>query len=384
LKESRQQKMKRKFMTILLAALVAVGGAVTSHAQIMGKVAGTCTDQSGKAIAGATVEFVSADTGQKYVLKTDKSGKFSAIGISLGKYKVSLIADGKVLDYFNNVPVHLNPDDSPTKVDFDLAKEAAATGGTPEQQKQAAELLKKQAAVQQENAQIAQLNVMLTQASAAMQASNFDQAITILTQATTESPSHDLLWARLGDANLGGAAAAKDKTSATDYYVKAMEAYKKAVELKPTEGRYHNNLGQAYAKSGHPQEALAEYTTAAQADPADSAIYYFNLGAILTNEATGESNQATKAKDIESANAAFDKAIAAKPDYSEAYYQKGINLLSKATIDKSGKMVAAPGTAEAFNKYLEIEPTGKHAEEAKGILASLGETVTTRYKKTSK
>jgi hypothetical protein len=44
-------------------------------------------------------------------------------------------------------------------------------------------------------------------------------------------------------------------------------------------------------------------------------------------------------------------------------------------------MVAPPGTAEAFQKYLELAPTGPHAEEAKAMLQGLGATVETSYGK---
>src|SRR5205085_2102201 len=130
----------------------------------------------------------------------------------------------------------------------------------------------------------------------------------------TSRPRPGFGMAKLGEAQPGAGGAAKaDKALATQHYQAAAVAYQRAVQLKPTNGAYHNNLGQAYAKSGKPQEALGEYTAAAQADPTDAAIYYFNLGAILTNQATSESNATTKAKDIEDANIAFDKAIAAKP-----------------------------------------------------------------------
>ena len=79
-------------------------------------------------------------------------------------------------------------------------------------------------------------------------------------------------------------------------------------------------------------------------------MYYYNLGAVLTN--TGK---------LDDAMQAFDKAIAADPNRADAYYQKGIILLGKAKIE-GDKTVAPPGTAEAFNKYLELQPTGQYAE----------------------
>ena len=68
------------------------------------------------------------------------------------------------------------------------------------------------------------------------------------------------------------------------------------------------------------------------------------------------------------------------PHASEAYYQKGLNLLGKATL-QGDKTIAPPGTAEAFQKYLELAPTGPNAHSAKDLLASIGSTVETSYGK---
>ncbi len=77
--------------------------------------------------------------------------------------------------------------------------------------------------------------------------------------------------------------------------------------------------------------------------------------------------------------AAFNKVIAADPNRADAYYWKGVNLIAKETMDKDNKVIAPPGTAEAFQKYLELQPTGTYAEGAKGMLASIGASVETSY-----
>jgi hypothetical protein len=41
--------------------------------------------------------------------------------------------------------------------------------------------------------------------------------------------------------------------------------------------------------------------------------------------------------------------------------------------------VPPPGTTEALQKYLELQPTGPHAEEVKQMLAFLGSTVETGF-----
>ena len=112
---------------------------------------------------------------------------------------------------------------------------------------------------------------------------------------------------------------------------------------------------------------MKSYEAAAKTDPAQAGAAYFNIGAVYTN-----------AGRVDDANAAFDKCIAADPTRAEAYYQKGVNLLGKATL-QGGKTIAPPGTAEAFQKYLEIAPTGPNAQSAKDLLTSIGSTVETSY-----
>jgi tetratricopeptide (TPR) repeat protein len=131
---------------------------------------------------------------------------------------------------------------------------------------------------------------------------------------------------------------------------------------------YYNNLGQAEARTGQLDEAVKAYDQAAQLNPAGAAQYYYNQGAVLTNNGK-----------VDEANAAFDKSIAADPTKADAYYQKGVNLINKATTDKSGKVIPAPGTAEALNKYLELQPTGTFAEGAKGMLQYIGSSIETSY-----
>jgi hypothetical protein len=75
---------------------------------------------------------------------------------------------------------------------------------------------------------------------------------------------------------------------------------------------------------------------------------------------------------------AFDKVIAADPNKADAYYWKGVNMIGKATL-KGDKMVAPEGTAEAFQKYLELQPTGTFADPAKQMLTSIGASVETQF-----
>jgi len=372
--------MKKHFVVMVLICLIALWFVPCALAQNSGTVKGVCKDVDGKPFAGAQVEWVNADNGRKYTLKTNNKGEYFSLGITPGKYKVTLFKDGKEIYHFSNFTLGLEE----TTLDFDMKKEQAAAaqgvGLTPEQLKAQQE---QQAKVAKENSTIKSLNEKLAAAKQAAEAGDFNTAKSTMTEATQMDPSRDLLWAKLGDYTVSAASKETDSEAKKKDYGDAVTDYQKAVDLKQKTfdadaskktpdatkvlAQYYNNLGQAQSKAGQIDDAAKSYATAAQLDPASAAQYYFNLGAVMTN-----------AGKVDEGIAAFDKAIAADPNRAEAYYWKGVNLIGKATL-KGDKMVAPEGTAEAFNKYLELQPNGPFAEPAKQMLASIGASIETSY-----
>ncbi|MDP9160761.1 MAG: tetratricopeptide repeat protein [Acidobacteriota bacterium] len=374
--------MKQRYVMLVVSIFVILSFATQVFAQAMGSVKGTSKDLEGKPIAGAVVEFANQDNGRKYSLKTNGKGEYFSLGIEPGKYTVTLTKDGKQLDQVKSFPVSLDE----ATLDFDLKKSqlqgAQQQGITAEQLQKMQE---QQAKQQKEVMTVKTLNEKLAAANTSIQAGNFDAAITTLTEATQVDPNRDLLWAKLGDTYLASAPKQTDAAEKTKRYTEAVNDYQKAVDLRqkaldaqttktPDAGKdlaaYYNNLAQAQARVGKTDDAIKSYQQAAQLYPAGAAQYYYNLGAVLTN-----------AGKIDDAITAFDKAIAADPTKADAYYQKGVNLISKATTDKSGKIMPAPGTQEALNKYLELQPTGQFADAAKGMIQYIGGTVETSYGK---
>ena len=340
-------KMKKHFSLVALCALLLAMSAGPLWGQATGSVKGVVTDSSGKPVEGATIELSDTGTGRKYELKTNAKGEYSSIGIAMGTYDMTLLKDGQVVDKMMKVPIA--PGAEARVVNFNLtAKQPVMT----EEQKKAIE------AVQKHNEKVKTLNASLAQAKTLEAAGNYDEAVTVLQQATQVDPNQDLIWFNLGDAQRGA-----------KKYPEAVESYQKAIAIKSTVGAYHNNLADAYAKSGQTDKAVQEYDAAAKAEPANAATYYFNEGAVFTN--TGKTEEAV---------AAFDKAIQADPNKAAAYYWKGVNMLAKATT-KGDKMVAPEGTAQAFNKYLELEPNGQYAQPAKDLLQSIGASVETTFGK---
>jgi hypothetical protein len=63
----------------------------------------------------------------------------------------------------------------------------------------------------------------------------------------------------------------------------------------------------------------------------------------------------------------------------------GRALMGKLDMDpKTGKVIPAPGTIEALQAYLKLEPQGQHAEEAQSMLQTVQGSVETTYKKQKK
>jgi tetratricopeptide (TPR) repeat protein len=359
--------MKRYFLVAVLVGLIAGLCAPPVFGQTMGTVKGSCKDVDGNPVTGAVVRYVSTETGRKYELKTNNKGEFFSLGVSPGKYNVALLKDGKEMYHLNGVPVTL--DDESNVLNIDLKKEqenqAKGAGLTPEQLKQQKEQQEKQ---QKEALNIKSLNEKLKVARDAIAAGTPDAAVQAMTEATQLDPSKDLIWFTLGDAYsaAGKKTEATDRAAAKPQFEQAAAAYQKAIDIKPT-ADYYNNLGQAQSKVGKTDDAVKSYNQAAQLDPTRAGMFYFNLGAILTNNGK-----------VDEAIEAFKKAIAADPTKADAYYWLGVNMIGKATL-QGEKMVAPEGTAEAFNKYLELQPTGQFAEPAKQMLASIGATVETTY-----
>jgi tetratricopeptide (TPR) repeat protein len=374
--------MKKQFAVFAFALLMLGLCASPVFAQ-SGTVKGVCKDVDGKPIADGIVVYTNMDNGQKYTLKTNKKGEYFSLGIAAGKYNVVLYRNAddlkanKELFPVKGFPVTLDEN----TLDFDLQKEqqkaAQGVGLTPEQLKQKQEAEEK---VKKENSTIKTLNDKIVAANASIKAGDFESAIATLTEATQIDDTRDVIWAQLADAYRGSAPKQTDPAEKSKRLQQAVADYQKAIDLKQKAmetkkdaednkklAAYYNNMADASARSGKVDDAVKAYTQASQLNPEGSAAYYFNIGAVLTN--------AGKADD---AIAAFDKSIAADPNKADAYYQKGVNLIGKATL-QGDKMVAPPGTAEAFQKYLALEPTGQYADVAKQMLASIGAPVETGF-----
>ncbi len=357
----------------LLAAPLTIVFSAASFAQSTTAFEGIIKGTDGQPLKGAVVKITREDIKGNYQVKTDKKGHYYYGGLPKGMYRISVEVDGKEMGSMDKVPSSYG---DPKQIDINLQQQQQAGGGQAAEEKEAERGMsatqkeayeKKKQANEEQIKKNKELNDAFNAGIAAQDAKQWDVAVQSFEKASTLDPNQNVVWGRLADSYT---ALAKTKTGADQEQLlaKAVDAYQKAIALKPDAPEYHNNYALALAASKKFPEAQAELQKAAQLDPTQAGKYYYNLGAVLVN--TGQ---------LGPAGDAFKKAIEVQPDYAEAYYQYGICLMGKATTGSDGKMIPVAGTAEAFQKYLQLDPNGKDAETAKAMLQQIGATIDTNY-----
>lgn len=378
-----------KFLSIrqitgILAFAVALGIAVPGFAQT-GGVTGKATKLDGTPCAKCPITIDREEIHATYKTKTNKKGEYTYIGLPIGMYKVTLYdTDNKPL-YYIEQKVGMG---DPEETNFDLPKLLA--GQQQQQQQEQAQQQQAQQKKMKENPEYAKQVQAERQAEqkAEEEQKNQEKAFQGLKQ------SFDQGNALYEQKDYKGAAAAFEKAlplakspknqsavlarladayQKAKEYQKAVDTYQKDIQLNPSDANLHNNLGTVYADMGNFPTAEAEFEKAAQLDPANAARYYFNVGAIMYN-----------AGKMDEAATAFKKVIQADPKNAQAYFLEGQSLMGKVTMGPDGKVIAPPGTVEAFQTYLKLEPNGPNAPTAQAILQTLQSGVETRYKKKGK
>lgn len=371
-----------KLRNLAMAAAGMVVLVFTSFAQIA-TLEGNVKGVDGKPVQNAQVKITRTDIKGEYPTKTDKKGHYIYMGLPFGgTFNIAVFIDGKQVDSVSGV----RTTGDPKPVDFDLKasqkdtsskqaemQKAVETGQiskelerglTSEQKAQMEKEIKDRSEKMKKRSE---LNDSFNQGMAAKDAKQWDQAVAAFTKSSELDPTQQAVWAQLGESTVK---LAETKTGAEfDATIqKALEAYTKSIELKPDDPASHNNYALALAKAKKYPEMQSELKKAADLDPQNGGKYYYNLGALLTNN-----NQPDAAAD------AFKKAIELTPTYADAYYQLGVTLIAKAQIAPDGKVTPVAGTVEAFQKYLELQPTGQYAQPSKDMLTTLGSTVDTKF-----
>ena len=322
----------------------------------------------------------------EYIFPLDASGNYKGANIKPANYDAWFYQNNNSID---RMPSQVFAAGEDKTVDFDMTRKEYIDKMSQVERDQMEETRKANAEAMAKNAKIENLNALLKQARVDTAAGKYDSAIKAMTDATTAKPDEPILWAALGDAQLGDAVAAdtaakaKHTTDATvpDKLAAAITSYQKALALnaaaaKPnadTTAVVNNQLGSALGRLGKTKEAADAYEAAAQADPKSAAKYYYNEAVTLYNASLASGK-------VDGVAEAADKAIAADPTKADAYYLKTQGLAPLITQSADGKtFVAPPGLVDACNRYLQLAPAGVHAQEMKDILTGLNDQIQTTY-----
>ena len=395
LKEKNMKRTISLWLGLLAFALLPV---LAQAPLSMGKIHGTVTAPTGMPETEGTVNL-SNDGGKttKYSFKLNPAGTYAG-AVEEGTYSLLFrlpnTPPDKMVDQIDSVKVIAGQD---TEANDDMSRKAFIDALPAETRKQLDEIKKKNADAMKTNALIKNINADIlvviqdfkeandapAEAAKALGASaaradieakvaeirttKYTDAESLMLKDSAIKPDAAILWAQLGEAQLG----LKKYDEAEASYKKALAVESTAKKPSPaTQAASNAGLGEIYARTGKVPEAEAAYDEAAKLDPT-RAPFYLRNEAVIYSQLGNADAQTTAA----------DKAITADPTQALPYYLKGQALIQKATVDSAtGKMILPPGCAEAYQKYLELAPTGPFAPDVKGILEQANQKIDTSYK----
>lgn len=346
-------------LPILCLVFLTVFASKQAQAQT-GSLEGDVIGFDGTPLVGVTVTIDRKDIKQHFeIKKTDKKGHYFHAGLPVSFYRVAVVQDGKELYFFDNIKVPLG---DTMKLDFNLKQEMERAKSQPREM--TAEEKAARAKQEEEGKKHDTMKGRFDKGREFYQAKQYDQAIEEFKAAAELDATQHVIFANLAEAYKN-----------TRKFDDAVQSYNKALELlaaKPDpaiEASYHMNLALIYALGGKMPEALAETEKSTKLNPATGSKAYYNLGATLVN-----SGKASEAAD------AFKKSTEVDPNNADAQYQLGICLMARAQTTPEGKVIPAPGTIEAFQKYIELQPNGSFAPVARDMITTLSSSVETKFK----
>jgi len=355
----------------LIAGPLAAWMAPAAYAQ-NATLSGTVLDMMGKPYPDVTLSIKSVETNKETDVTTDAKGHYSAPGLAGGTYNVDLKGKDKdqkdMLLY--QTGLKLTAGTSPT---FDInLKELQEQGKLA-----AIEAIRKQAEAEQQfqalkthyDAGIAAITQMKAAQTKLAQTPKEQQdpvkaeittaggtAVTELSAALElekpEDPNRSIVLSRLGEAY-----------ESMNKWQEAADTYQKAITLKPDVAANYNNLGNDLAKLGKVDEARAAYQKYVDLNPTDAALAWRNFGTVLYN-----SNRMKES--IEP----LQKATTLDPKNATAWLLLGIalvNTMEFKTVGDKITPVMQPGTVEAYQHAIDLDPNGPIGAQAKQGLDSL-------------
>jgi tetratricopeptide (TPR) repeat protein len=323
--------MKRNAVVLALVTLLFAVGFSPAHSQTIGAQAEGKVTQEGAPLPNAPVVFTNTQTGKTYKTKTDKNGEFQMLGVPYGSYQVNVLNDKGEKLSSDRTTLGTDNTTSSNILQIQASKAPLADNkfGLPEPA--GPKLTKEQLAkIQADNKKIAGLNSLISDAQNARQAQDWPKAENALKQLIAAAPD----------------------TSRWDFYMALREAQSKSNKLP--------EAVQTYDKGIQVAQSLISGSS-----PADPKIPSLNPAAAKQGAGrmlTAQGNDYLKLQKPDEAIASLKKAAEIDPSSALFSYNLcGVEFNAQKFDD----------ARTACNKYLQLEPSGPHAEEVKTFLAQM-------------
>jgi len=368
---NRMKAIRMAVLLALIAGPLAAWLAPAAYAQ-GSTLSGTVYDMAGKPYPDVTISMKNIETNKEVNVTTDAKGHYSAPGLAPGTYNVDVKGKDKdqkeMLLY--QTGIKLAAGTVPTfDVNLKELQEQGKLAAIEAERKRAEAEVQFQALKTHYDAGIAAIEQMKAAQTKLAQTPKDQQdpvkaqisqaggtAVTELSAALElekpEDPNRSIVLSRLGEAY-----------ESMGKWQEAADTYQKAIALKPDAAANYNNLGNDLAKLGKVDEARAAYQKYVDLNPTDAALAWRNFGTVLYN-----SNRMKES--IEP----LQKATTLDPKNATAWLLLGIalvNTMEFKTVGDKITPVIQPGTIEAYQHAIDLDPNGPIGAQAKDGLASL-------------
>jgi TolA-binding protein len=315
----------------IVAAVCLLLGALAAWPQTVGMPVEGNVTQEGKPLPNAQIVLTNLDNGKTFKTKTDKAGKFNLLGIPFGNFTVDVLGEKgeKLFTQRTFIGSASGGTSAANIIKIDVPKPGEA-GELPDPS--APKLTKEELAkIEADNKKIAGLNALISETQSARQAQDWPKAENALKQLIAAAP----------------------ETSRWDFYMFLGEAQTRQNKLQDAVQTYNKGIRVA-------QPVASGAVPANDKIPALSPTAAKNgMGRMLTSQA----NAYLKLQKEDEAIAALKKASALEPNSAlTAYNLCGVEYNAHKYDDAK----------TACNKYLQLEPSGAHAEEVKMFLGDMG------------
>jgi tetratricopeptide (TPR) repeat protein len=368
---NRMKAIRMAALIALIAGSLAAWYAPAAYAQ-NSTLSGTVLDLTAKPYPDVTISIKNTETNKQLDVVTDAKGHYSAPGLTGGTYNVDVKGKDKdqkeMLLY--QTGLKLTAGTSPT---FDinmkeLQEQGKLAAVEAERKRQEAEQQFQQlkthydagiAAIEQMKAAQTKLGQTPKDQQDPVKAQITQAGSTAVTELSAalelekpEDPNRSIVLSRLGEAY-----------ESMSKWQEAADTYQKAIALKPDTAANYNNLGNDLAKLGKVDDARAAYQKYVDLNPTDAALAWRNFGTVLYN-----SNRMKES--IEP----LQKATTLDPKNATAWLLLGIALVNTMEFKTEGDKITPvmkPGTVEAYQHAIDLDPNGPIGAQAKDGLASL-------------